>query len=147
MGTNRPEDLPNSVLPLEGFSGRLDRSDLGRSAFGLNGFWSNCFEKVPRSLAAPSSPRPTRGSVLSFEVAGGKPAASKLLSSLKLVRPAVTLGGPETLISHSASSTHNSVDIETKTKTGLNESLLRISVGLESVIDIKNDLENALKNF
>ena len=86
------------------------------------------------------------GSVLSFEIAGGKPAASKLLSSLKLVRPAVTLGGPETLISHSASSTHNSVDIETKTKTGLSDSLLRISVGLESVIDIKNDLENALKN-
>jgi cystathionine beta-lyase/cystathionine gamma-synthase len=87
------------------------------------------------------------GAVLSFEVAGGKPAASKLLSSLSLVRPAVTLGGPETLISHSASSTHNSVDIDTKTKTGLNDSLMRISVGLESVIDIKNDLENALKNL
>ena len=86
------------------------------------------------------------GSVLSFEIVGGKPAASKLLSSLNLVRPAVTLGGPETLISHSASSTHNSVDIETKTKTGLNDSLLRISVGLESVIDIKNDLEKALKS-
>jgi cystathionine beta-lyase/cystathionine gamma-synthase len=86
------------------------------------------------------------GSVLSFEIAGGKPGASKLLSSLSLVRPAVTLGGPETLISHSASSTHNSVDIDTKTKTGLKDSLLRISVGLESVIDIKNDLENALKN-
>ena len=86
------------------------------------------------------------GSVLSFEIVGGKPAASKLLSSLNLVRPAVTLGGPETLISHSASSTHNSVDIETKTKTGLNDSLLRISVGLESLIDIKNDLEKALKS-
>lgn len=86
------------------------------------------------------------GSVLSFEVAGGRPAASKLLSALKLVRPAVTLGGPETLISHSASSTHNSVDIETKTKTGLSDSLLRLSVGLEACVDIKNDLENALKN-
>ena len=86
------------------------------------------------------------GSVLSFEIVGGKPAASKLLSSLNLVRPAVTLGGPETLISHSASSTHNSVDIETKTKTGLNDSLLRISIGLESVVDIKNDLEKALKS-
>ena len=86
------------------------------------------------------------GSVLSFEIVGGKPAASKLLSELKLVRPAVTLGGPETLISHSASSTHNSVDIETKTKTGLNDSLLRISIGLESLIDIKNDLEKALKS-
>ena len=86
------------------------------------------------------------GSVLSFEIVGGKPAASKLLSELELVRPAVTLGGPETLISHSASSTHNSVDIETKTKTGLNDSLLRISIGLESVVDIKNDLEKALKS-
>jgi cystathionine beta-lyase/cystathionine gamma-synthase len=86
------------------------------------------------------------GSVLSFEIAGGKPAASKLLSALTLVRPAVTLGGPETLISHSASSTHNSVDIETKTKTGLTDSLLRISVGLESLIDIKNDLEKALRS-
>ena len=86
------------------------------------------------------------GSVLSFEIAGGKPAASKLLSALKLVRPAVTLGGPETLISHSSSSTHNSVDIETKTKTGLSDSLLRVSVGLEACVDIKNDLENALKN-
>ena len=84
------------------------------------------------------------GSVLSFEIAGGKPAASKLLSALKLVRPAVTLGGPETLISHSASSTHNSVDIETKTKTGLTDSLLRLSVGLEACVDIKNDLTSAL---
>ena len=84
------------------------------------------------------------GSVLSFEIAGGKPAASKLLSALKLVRTAVTLGGPETLISHSASSTHNSVDIETKTKTGLTDSLLRLSVGLEACVDIKNDLTSAL---
>jgi len=84
------------------------------------------------------------GSVLSFEIAGGKPAASKLLSALKLVRPAVTLGGPETLISHSASSTHNSVDIETKTKTGLTDSLLRLSVGLEACVDIKNDIASAL---
>jgi len=86
------------------------------------------------------------GSVLSFEIAGGKSAAAKLLSGLKLVRPAVTLGGPETLISHSASSTHNSVDLETKTRTGLTDSLLRISVGLEAFVDIKNDLEKALKS-
>ena len=86
------------------------------------------------------------GSVLSFEIAGGKPAAAKLLSALKLVRPAVTLGGPETLVSHSSTSTHNSVDNETKTKTGLNESLLRLSIGLEACVDIKNDLASALKS-
>jgi cystathionine beta-lyase/cystathionine gamma-synthase len=84
------------------------------------------------------------GSVLSFDIKGGKPAATKLLSALKLIRPAVTLGGPETLISHSASSTHNSVDSETKTKTGLTDSLLRLSVGLEACADIQNDLASAL---
>jgi cystathionine beta-lyase/cystathionine gamma-synthase len=61
-----------------------------------------------------------------------------------LIRPAVTLGGTETLISHSASSTHNSVDADTKTKTGLTESLLRLSVGLEACIDIQRDLGTAL---
>ena len=84
------------------------------------------------------------GSVLSFDIKGGKPAATKLLSALQLIRPAVTLGGPETLISHSASSTHNSVDSETKTKTGLTDSLLRLSVGLEACADIQNDLASAL---
>jgi cystathionine beta-lyase/cystathionine gamma-synthase len=84
------------------------------------------------------------GSVLSFDIKGGKPAATKLLSALKLIRPAVTLGGPETLISHSASSTHNSVDSETKTKTGLTDSLLRLTVGLEACADIQNDLASSL---
>ncbi len=84
------------------------------------------------------------GSVLSFEVAGSKQSASKLLSALRLIRPAVTLGGPETLISHSASSTHNSVDIETKAKIGLSDSLLRLSVGLEACVDLQRDLATAL---
>jgi cystathionine beta-lyase/cystathionine gamma-synthase len=84
------------------------------------------------------------GSVLSFDIKGGKSAATKLLSALKLIRPAVTLGGPETLISHSASSTHNSVDSETKTKTGLTDSLLRLTIGLEACADLQNDLASAL---
>ena len=84
------------------------------------------------------------GSVLSFEVAGGKSAAAKLLSALKLIRPAVTFGGSESLISHSASSTHNSVDAETKAKIGVTDSLLRFSVGLEGCEDIQRDLAEAL---
>lgn len=84
------------------------------------------------------------GSVLSFELTGGREAAAKLLAALKLVKPAVTLGGPETLISHSATSTHNSVDAEMKTKSGVTDSLLRLSVGLEACVDIKNDLASAL---
>jgi cystathionine beta-lyase/cystathionine gamma-synthase len=84
------------------------------------------------------------GSVLSFEIAGGKTAATKLLGALRLIRPAVTLGGTETLISHSASSTHNSVDADTKAKTGITDSLLRLSVGLEACVDIQRDLATAL---
>ena len=84
------------------------------------------------------------GSVLSFEIAGGKAAATKLLGALKLIRPAVTFGGPESLISHSTSSTHNSVDAETKAKIGVTDSLLRLSVGLEACVDIQRDLAEAL---
>lgn len=84
------------------------------------------------------------GSVLSFEIAGGKAAAAKLLGALKLIRPAVTFGGPESLISHSASSTHNSVDAETKAKIGVTDSLLRLSVGLEACVDIQRELATAL---
>ena len=84
------------------------------------------------------------GSVLSFEIAGGKAAATKLLGALKLIRPAVTFGGPESLISHSASSTHNSVDPDTKAKIGVTDSLLRLSVGLEACVDIQRDLAEAL---
>ena len=84
------------------------------------------------------------GLVLSFEIAGGKAAATKLLGALKLIRPAVTFGGPESLISHSASSTHNSVDPDTKTKIGVTDSLLRLSVGLEACVDIQRDLAEAL---
>jgi len=84
------------------------------------------------------------GSVLSFEVKGDRAAASKFLHELQLVHPAVTLGGPETLISHSATSTHNSVDPETKNRTGVTDSLLRLSVGLEACVDIQADLAKAL---
>ena len=84
------------------------------------------------------------GSVLSFEIAGGKAAATKLLGALKLIRPAVTFGGPESLISHSTSSTHNSVDPDTKAKIGVTDSLLRLSVGLEACVDIRRDLAEAL---
>ena len=52
--------------------------------------------------------------------------------------------GPESLISHSTSSTHNSVDAETKAKTGVTDSLLRLSVGLEACEDIQRDLAEAL---
>jgi cystathionine beta-lyase/cystathionine gamma-synthase len=84
------------------------------------------------------------GSVLSVELAGGIDAARALTQRLRLVRSAVTLGGPETLISHSATSTHLSVRPEVKAATGINDGLLRISVGLEATADIIADFSQAL---
>lgn len=84
------------------------------------------------------------GSIMSVELCGGIDAARSLMSALRLVRPAVTLGGPDTLISHSATSTHLSVNPEVKAATGISEGLLRVSVGLEAYEDLKSDFSAAL---
>lgn len=84
------------------------------------------------------------GSVMSVELCGGIEPARQLLSRLQLVRTAVTLGGPDTLISHSATSTHLSVDPTVKQATGITDGLVRISIGLESIVDLRNDFVSAL---
>lgn len=84
------------------------------------------------------------GSVMSVELGGGIDAARSLLSRLRLVRSSVTLGGPDTLISHSATSTHLSVDPTVKAATGITDGLLRVSVGLEAFADLRSDFASAL---
>lgn len=84
------------------------------------------------------------GSVFSVDLCGGVDSARSLLRNLRLVRTAVTLGGPDTLISHSATSTHLSVQPEVKAATGINDGLVRVSVGLEAFDDLRADFERAL---
>ena len=87
------------------------------------------------------------GSLLSFEVIGGKDAARKVVDGLKLVRPAVSLGGPETLICHPSSSTHVGVTPEDQVASGITQGLLRVSVGLESATDVIADFQQVLASF
>ena len=87
------------------------------------------------------------GSSLSFDIAGGKDAARKVVDGLKLVRPAVSLGGPETLICHPASSTHVGVSPEDQATAGITQGLLRVSVGLESTTDVIADFQQVLANL
>ena len=87
------------------------------------------------------------GSSLSFEVIGGKDAARKVVDGLKLVRPAVSLGGPETLICHPSSSTHVGVTPEDQVASGITQGLLRVSVGLESATDVIADFQQVLASF
>jgi len=87
------------------------------------------------------------GSLLSYEVVGGKDAARKVVDGLKLVRPAVSLGGPETLICHPASSTHVGVSSEDQVTAGITQGLLRVSVGLESATDVIADFQQVLASL
>jgi cystathionine beta-lyase/cystathionine gamma-synthase len=85
------------------------------------------------------------GTVLAIELVGGRDAAAHFLDSLRLARIATSLGGPETLVCHPATSTHASLTAQEAESMGVSEGLLRISVGLEDTADLVTDLTNALR--
>ncbi|HAM49773.1 MAG TPA: methionine gamma-lyase [Nitrospiraceae bacterium] len=85
------------------------------------------------------------GGVICFEVRGGLQAGKKLMNSVQLCTLAVSLGAVETLIEHPASMTHAIVSREERMRTGITDNLVRLSVGIEDVEDIIQDLEQALE--
>jgi cystathionine gamma-lyase len=85
------------------------------------------------------------GGMLSFEIDGGIKEAKAFLENLKIFSLAESLGGVESLIEHPALMTHASIPKEEREKTGITDSLIRVSVGIEDVDDLKKDLDNALK--
>ena len=87
------------------------------------------------------------GGIVSFKVKGGKEEVRAFLNSLKIIKPAPSFGGPESLIMYPITSAAQPIPEEYKAKLGIDESLLRLSVGLEDVEDIVNDLDNALKQI
>lgn len=85
------------------------------------------------------------GGMLSFELKDNSlEAARKVLSSTHLFSLAESLGGVESLINHPASMTHASIPREERIKNGLNDSLIRLSVGIEDAGDLIEDLKNAI---
>ena len=84
------------------------------------------------------------GSLLSFELAGGRPAAEEFLSRLRLFTLAESLGGVESLICHPATMTHAAMDDAAQAVAGIGAGLLRVSVGIESADDLVADLTQAL---
>jgi cystathionine beta-lyase/cystathionine gamma-synthase len=83
------------------------------------------------------------GGLISFDT-GSLEGAKQVLERVRLMALAESLGGVETLISHPASMTHASVPPERRAALGLSEGLVRISVGIEDVDDLKEDLAQAL---
>ena len=84
------------------------------------------------------------GSMLAIEIDGNVDACTRFLDSIDLARPATSLGGPETLVCHPASSTHFGLDAESLAASRAADGLLRISVGLENPADLIADFERAL---
>ena len=87
------------------------------------------------------------GAMISFEVFGGEKEAFKFLNNLKLIKLAVSLGSNESLAQHPYSMTHADVPDDIKLKIGINQGLIRLSVGIENAEDIISDLNNAFKEI
>jgi cystathionine beta-lyase/cystathionine gamma-synthase len=85
------------------------------------------------------------GGMLSFTLRDDKvETAMKFMSETTIFTLAESLGGVESLISHPVSMTHGSIPVEVRRKSGLSDSLIRLSVGIEDEQDLINDLEQAL---
>lgn len=84
------------------------------------------------------------GAIVSFEVKGGKDAAWRVVDSCQLLSITANLGDTRTTLTHPASTTHGRITPEARAAAGIKENLLRMAVGLESVIDIRNDLSRGL---
>lgn len=87
------------------------------------------------------------GGLISFSIKGTKKTAQLFMNQLKLIKIAVSLGDAETLIQHPATMTHSVIPMEERRKMGIEDNLLRLSVGLEAWEDIKEDLEQALNQI
>jgi methionine-gamma-lyase len=84
------------------------------------------------------------GAMISFELKGGVEEGAMVMNNLKLACLAVSLGDAETLIEHPASMTHSPYSPEERHAAGISDGLVRLSVGLENLEDIINDLKQAL---
>jgi cystathionine beta-lyase/cystathionine gamma-synthase len=86
------------------------------------------------------------GGLISFAV-GSFAKAERVLNGVRLMALAESLGGVETLISHPASMTHASVPPERRNAIGITEDLIRVSVGVEDIDDLQEDLSQALDSI
>lgn len=85
------------------------------------------------------------GSVLTFKVKGGKEVADKLVDGVELLSHVANLGDAKSLIIHPSSTTHEQLSLEEQKASGVEPGLLRISVGIEHIEDIKADIKQSVE--
>lgn len=84
------------------------------------------------------------GGIISFEIKGNLSKAKSFLRKTKIFTLAESLGGVESLIEHPGLMTHASLSKQRRDEIGISDTLIRLSVGLENVDDLKRDLDQAL---
>jgi O-succinylhomoserine sulfhydrylase len=84
------------------------------------------------------------GTLVTFELKGGKAEAFRFLNALKLIRISNNLGDAKSLITHPATTTHQRLKPEARAELGISDAMLRLSVGLESYVDLAADIDRAL---
>lgn len=99
-----------------------------------------------RGLAQKYLPRGA-GSVFTFELCGGKAAGEKLIDGVRLFSHVANLGDSRSIISHPASTTHSQLSKEQLKAGGISGGTVRLSVGLESIEDIIDDLDQAISKI
>ncbi|MDN3643102.1 aminotransferase class I/II-fold pyridoxal phosphate-dependent enzyme [Lutimonas halocynthiae] len=86
------------------------------------------------------------GNIVAFEVKGGIEGGRKFLDKLQMCSLSANLGDTRTIVTHPASSTHSKLSVEERNIVGITDGLIRVSVGLENISDIVEDLSQALNN-
>lgn len=85
------------------------------------------------------------GGIITFEIKGGLNAGVNFLNALEMLSMTNNLGDSRSIASHPASTTHSKLTLAERAEVGITDGLIRISVGLENIIDIENDLLQALQ--
>lgn len=85
------------------------------------------------------------GGIVTFEVKGGIQRGVDFLNNIRLCSLSANLGDTRTIVTHPASTTHSKLTDEERTEVGITPGLIRVSAGLESIIDVLNDIEKALE--
>jgi cystathionine beta-lyase/cystathionine gamma-synthase len=88
-----------------------------------------------------------RGATFSFVVKGGREAAFKVLDRLEVIKLAVSLGGTESLACHPGSTTHSGISVNERVAIGIDEGMIRLSIGVEAPKDLIADLGRALERL
>ena len=86
------------------------------------------------------------GGVVTFEIKGGIERGRKFLNALKMISHTANLGDTRTIATHPASTTHSKLTDAERSAVGITPGLIRVSLGLEEIQDIKADIEQAVRN-